>query len=185
MEGQPRQVCAMYDWPFELSALPSFHLKPQYDSAYFRVLCAFSYSMPNVTCCPLLPVLVGLYGNCMWLGYDIMSAVERKTSGIRLYTHTHRGQRKELSWVGLEPITLCSLDRVLSQLSYYIYTWAAQQARVCEWPLMMVKPNRKETANLQCVCMPNLLGVTESFFCNSPTQFCLRSSPQKKKHCVL
>ena len=59
MDGQPRQVCAMYDWPFELSVLPAFHLKPQFDSAYFRVLCAFSYSMPHMTCCPLLPVLVG------------------------------------------------------------------------------------------------------------------------------
>jgi hypothetical protein len=112
MEGQPRQVCAMYDWPFELSALPSFHLKPQYDSAYFRVLCAFSYSMPNVTCCPLLPVLVGLYGDCMWLSCDvyIMSAVERKPP-----LSTHPGQIKDLSWVvGLEPMTLCSLGRVLS-----------------------------------------------------------------------
>ena len=48
----------MYDWPFELSALPDFHLKPQFDSAYFRVLCAFSYSIPDMETCPLLPVLV-------------------------------------------------------------------------------------------------------------------------------
>lgn len=58
---QPQQVYTMYDWPFELTVLPSFHLKPQHDSAYLRVLSAFAYSMPNMMTCPLLPVLVGVY----------------------------------------------------------------------------------------------------------------------------
>ena len=55
---QPLQVTAMYDWPLELSGLPAFHLKPQFDSGFFRVLSAFSYAVPHVKSCPLLPVLV-------------------------------------------------------------------------------------------------------------------------------
>ena len=78
MDGQPRQVCAMYDWPFELSALPSYHLKPQFDSAFFRVLCAFSYSMPHMTCCPLLPVLVG----CIVLFYVYSGTSDKGPSEI-------------------------------------------------------------------------------------------------------
>jgi hypothetical protein len=137
MEGQPRQVCAMYDWPFELSALPSFHLKPQYDSAYFRVLCAFSYSMPNVTCCPLLPVLTKIFLHFLeeWECYAVLHHMLRKRAWLdqslqqlhasrvtfRALCHSHiKGSLGQL-------LTLCpsglTEDKFLSQLTLHWYSW--------------------------------------------------------------
>lgn len=55
---EPQQVCTMYEWPFELTVLPSFYLKPQHDSAFLRLLSAFAYAVPSMRTCPLLPVLV-------------------------------------------------------------------------------------------------------------------------------